>query len=568
MITIQDTWERAFDGPAREGIEKLLPAFFTSSRWFGGKAKTIRSARFSDILRVDMDAASMTLAFVKVTYAEGGVETYTLPMTASFGQSADRIRREHPAAIIGSINVIEPKGSKEGLLHDALWNEGCAHFLLDSMGRRARFHGPSGTLVASATPAFDDMAVDTRTPVSVMKAEQSNTSVKFGDRVMLKLYRRAEPGLNPELEIGRTLTSRKFGHSPALIGALEFTRESDDEPTTVALAQTFIPNQGNAWEFTLTQLSRYFDGVSGLPPHQIAPDPSTIQEVCSPPVSRDLFFGFLEAADLLGRRTAELHVALGATSSDPAFAPETCPSSYLRSRAEAMALSTTRALTLLRSRWATLSQSDQAQAQRVLDAEPAILARLGVLVMVPPNAMRIRCHGDYHLGQVLYTGHDFVIIDYEGEPARPLAERRAKHSPILDLAGMIRSFHYATHAALRQRLGFQANDTATPDLSPWAHYWYRSVRATFLSGYRAVASRAPFYPQSREEFDILFDVHVLEKALYELTYELNNRPDWIAIPLSGILQLFDASNTSSDYNEMTDRPEDENVPRPATQPKG
>ncbi len=567
MITIQDTWERVFDGPSREEIEGLLPAFLTSSRWFGGKAKTIRSARFSDVLRVNMDAATMVLGFVEVSYGEGAVETYTVPMTAAFGQKADRIRRDHANAVIGSLNVVGPQGCQEGLLYDALWNEDCAYSLLNSMGRRAQFQGRSGTLVASATPLFDDIPISqTTAPVSVMKAEQSNTSVKFGNRVIMKLYRRAEPGVNPELEIGRTLTTRRFRHSPALVGALEYTHEGD-EPITLALAQTFIPNQGNAWEYTLSELSRYFDGVSHLNPGLAYPDPSAIRMLNSPPARADLFFGYLDAAHLLGRRTAELHLVLGEGSRDPAFAPETCPSSYLKSRVNAMCLSATRALTLLRGRLSMLSASDQEQGRQVLKQEPAILARLGGLITVPPTAMRIRCHGDYHLGQVLYTGHDFVIIDYEGEPARPLAERRAKHIPVVDLAGMIRSFHYATHMALRQYHEIHPTKREVRELEPWAHHWYQSVRAAYLTGYRTVAGRASFCPQSRQDFNILLDVHVLEKAIYELTYELNNRPDWVAIPLGGILQSFDASAASSDYGDRADRVEDENDPCSSEQPR-
>ena len=225
MITIQHNWERAFDGPARADIEELLPAFLTSSRWFGGKANTIRSAHFSDVLLVDLEGTRMVLGFIVVSYVEGGVETYSVPMTAAFEKKADQIRRDHANAVVGSLNVVGPKGNQMGLLYDALWNEDCVYSLLNSMGRRAQFQGSSGTLVASATPLFDSRAAPSRTPVSVMKAEQSNTSVKFGDRVIMKLYRRVEPGINPELEIGRTLTSRKFQHSPAVVGALEYTHE-------------------------------------------------------------------------------------------------------------------------------------------------------------------------------------------------------------------------------------------------------------------------------------------------------------------------------------------------------
>ena len=194
-----------------------------------------------------------------------------------------------------------------------------------------------------------------------------------------------------------------------------------------------------------------------------------------------------------------------------------------------------RTLTLLRETVARLPDVDRSKAQQVLEMESAIGSRMRALLTVEPTALRIRCHGDYHLGQVLYTDGDFVIIDFEGEPARPLAERRTKHLPIMDLAGMIRSFHYAAYVALRERV---AQDGARDgdDLEPWARTWYRSARAAFIQGYMKQTAVASFQPRSQGEFTLLLNVHLLEKAVYELGYELNNRPAWVAIPLHGILK--------------------------------
>lgn len=534
MITIHNNWERVVDGQAHTELEGLLPAFLTSSRWFGGKAKTIRSAKFTDILRVDRGDSPMLLGFVEVSYSERDVETYTVLMTAAFEAEADRIRRDHSSAVIGAVTVLGPQGNHVGVLYDALWNEACAYSLLASMGQGAQFQGTSGTVVGSATALFDEVAERPHAAaISVMKAEQSNTSVKFGDRVIMKLYRRVEPGINPELEIGRTLTARNFRHSPSLVGALEYHQRSND-PTTLVLAQTFVANRGNAWEYALSQLSHYFDRVSSSASNNSSFEPD-----------------FVDAARLLGRRTAELHMALGETSDDPAFAAEVCSSSYIQSRVQAMQQSAIRALTLLRDRLCTLPEIKQAQAQVVLGQQSLILDRLGSLGKSPLTAMRIRCHGDYHLGQVLYTGEDFVIIDYEGEPARPLAERRAKHIPVVDLAGMVRSFHYAAHAALRQRGEFQT----TQSLISWAEQWYQSARTAFLRGYHAIAGEAPFSPRSHQEFHLLLDRHLLHKALYELAYELNNRPDWVDLPLTGILQCMNASTATSDREVWGERKE-------------
>ena len=278
----------------------------------------------------------------------------------------------------------------------------------------------------------------------MMKGEQSNTSIRFGDKAIVKMYRRLEQGVNPDLEIGRVLTARDFRHTPGVLGALEYVRERQ-EPMTLAIAQQFIANTGDGWRYTVHELQQYFDRIVAMrgdsslrPGHPAAPN--------------DLLGGYGEAAARLGQRTAELHITLAQSTDDRAFAPESCSPEYLQLRCEAMLQLAERSLTLLRENVARLPEVDRSKAQQVLEMEPAIASRMRALLTVEPTALRIRCHGDYHLGQVLYTDGDFVIIDFEGEPARPLAERRTKHLPIVDLAGMIRSFHYAAYVALRERV--------------------------------------------------------------------------------------------------------------------
>ncbi len=537
MITVRDNWKAVFDGAGRAKLEERLPAYLLAARWYGAKAKTIRSTRLADVLQQSDGDGSMVLGLVEVAYGEGGADTYTLPMTAAFGAEADRIAQEHPQAIIGPLTVIEPQTELHGILYDAVWNRECAYSLLTSMGRRAEFRGSSGTLVGSATELFDDTALSAcAASSSVLKGEQSNTSVKFGDSLIMKLYRRVEPGINPELEVGRTLTARHFLHSPALVGALEYVQEGA-EPMTLALTQRFVANHGNAWDYTVTQLSHYLDGVVAHKGRERPGAEKAKQQETQASETSDVLFRYRDAASLLGRRTGELHLALGQPSDAVDFAPEICSSRYAESRVRAMQEAATRALALLRRRLSSLSDNDRQLATAVLKQESILLDRLGALARHPVTAQRIRCHGDYHLGQVLYTGKDFVIIDFEGEPAKPLAERRAKLLPLADLAGMIRSFHYAAHVALRSVQSRHPAEPALPDLVPWVEQWYHSARKAFLRSYRTVAGEANFSPRSRQEFNLLLHVYLLDKALYELAYELNNRPDWVGLPLSGILEL-------------------------------
>jgi maltose alpha-D-glucosyltransferase/alpha-amylase len=239
----------------------------------------------------------------------------------------------------------------------------------------------------------------------------------------------------------------------------------------------------------------------------------------------------------LGRRTAELHLALASDPVDPNFAPEPFTAGYQRPLHQSMRNLTGRVLQLLRRRLKTLPEAAQAEAQQVLDFEPELFRRFHSLLDHKISALRTRTHGDYHLGQVLYTGKDFVIIDFEGEPARPLKERRLKRSPIQDVAGMLRSFHYAAYAAFfEQAASGLVQPQSQTTLEMWSRFWHTWVSVAFLKTYLQVANGAPFLPQSPAELRILLDAYLLEKAVYELGYELNNRPGWVKIPLQGILQ--------------------------------
>jgi len=247
---------------------------------------------------------------------------------------------------------------------------------------------------------------------------------------------------------------------------------------------------------------------------------------------------YVELARLLGQRTGELHLALTSDKENRDFAPEPFNPFYQRSLFQSIRNLTVNNLQLLRSRAKTLTTQDAVKAERVVALQEQLLNRFKPLYQKPISAMRIRCHGDYHLGQVLYTGKDFMIIDFEGEPARPLGERRIKRTPLRDVAGMLRSFDYATHAALFQQLE-RGNIQAAqlPELEPWTRYWYQWVSAIFLKAYFGIISQSDLVPKDISTLALLLEASLLEKAIYEVGYELNNRPDWVRIPLDGILQL-------------------------------
>jgi maltose alpha-D-glucosyltransferase/alpha-amylase len=377
-----------------------------------------------------------------------------------------------------------------------------------------------------------------------MQAEQSNTSVVYGDRLILKIYRRLEEGVNPDVEIGRFLTEqREFANTPPVAGALEY-RPRGGAPMTLGLLQGYVANQGDAWSMTLDTLGRYFERVlteQMSPPPDAPRDSATLLELARaglPELVCQQLGTYAERARLLGRRTAELHLALADAGQDSAFAPEPFTPFYQRSLYQSMRGQAARAMELLRKSIARLPEETRADARRVLEREPQIAARFRAVIERKIGGLRTRYHGDYHLGQVLFTGKDFVIIDFEGEPARPLSERRLKRSPLRDVAGMLRSFSYAAYTALLElSSGAQIRPEDRAAAECWANHWSRWVSVAFLGAYLETAGQAAFLPRDPAELALLLDAFTLDKALYELAYELNNRPDWLCAPVNGILQL-------------------------------
>jgi maltose alpha-D-glucosyltransferase/alpha-amylase len=378
---------------------------------------------------------------------------------------------------------------------------------------------------------------------SVSKAEQSNSSIIYGDRLILKFFRHLEEGINPDLEINRFLTARKFPHSPPLAGALEY-QNPGGAISTVGILTTFIPGCKDGWDFTLDTLSRFYDRVATLPAEKRQPPAlptavvARLAALSMPAEAQDMIGTYLESAAMLGERTAALHLTLASESDDPAFAPEPFTAHSQRGLFQSFRNLARNNLQLLSVKLKSLPPGIQPQAQKVISLEPEILKRFRAIYEHSIDAVRIRHHGDYHLGQVLSTGKDFLILDFEGEPALPISERRLKRSPLRDVAGMIRSFHYAAHAALLKQSERGTVQTAQlASATAWGRFWFHWVSAAFYKAWRTTAGSAAFVPSSEEQLQMMLDIFLLRKAVYELGYELNSRPDWVRIPLQGILEL-------------------------------
>jgi maltose alpha-D-glucosyltransferase/alpha-amylase len=402
----------------------------------------------------------------------------------------------------------------------------------------------AGEIVALPSRVFRKVSGPADEPLepSLLRREQSNTSVIFGNRLILKIFRRMPEGINPDLEIGRFLTEEaEFGHTPPTAGALEY-RPMKGEPSTIAILQGMVANEGDAWTYTLDQLEDYYEGVvtRSAPEELPALSVNNLLGIAGTDVSgeaEEAIGPYLRSAQLLGQRTGELHVALASRSDDPAFAPEALTPLYRRSLYQGMRSQADRTLTLLGERLSDLSDDIRPAAKEILGLEDSVFARMHRILDKQVAGMRIRCHGDYHLGQVLYTGKDFVIIDFEGEPARPMSERRLKRSALTDVAGMLRSFNYASVFSLLSG-GMRPEDISR--LKPWARFWNLWVSAVYLKAYFVATREAGLLPQAKEDLGILLELHLFEKAFYELSYELNNRPKWVSVPITGILEMLQA----------------------------
>jgi maltose alpha-D-glucosyltransferase/alpha-amylase len=528
VLDAENGWESLLEGPERERVETKLPQFLPKQRWFGGKSRRILATTVVDWGTVDDRSA---LLLVGVRYADGGTETYFLPLAIALDDTGDL-----PSAAVLS-RVVAPGGA--GVLVDGAADDAtCAAFLA---GVAARSQWPMRRGVVQATPGYRFAELQGPNELSPQRGtvEQSNTSIRYGHRLILKLFRRQEPGPNPDCEIGRFLTEHgQFDRLPPFAGAIEYLAH-DAEPATLAMLQGLVVTQGDGWSWTLEELERYYESVVGQPlVADEALETASLLALAARPDAKlaSEFLGFyLGAAGILGRRTAAMHLALSSVE-DRAFVPEPFGPEDLERLVAEWRDHAMRALDRLKENLSHLPDDAVEQAGWALGRRRQLLERFTAIERSTARyGARIRIHGDYHLGQVLRVKNDYVVLDFEGEPARSLAERRAKHSALKDVAGMLRSFSYAAGAGLRAYTARRPHDPAR--LEWWARLWERSAAAAFLRSYSEGVAGVTFMPSDAVAFQAMLEAYLLDKALYELMYELDNRPAWVGIPLRGILSL-------------------------------
>jgi maltose alpha-D-glucosyltransferase/alpha-amylase len=514
-------------------LEKVLVADLADRRWFRGKAQTIRSGHIVD--RIDIPGAHGVLAFLRVDYIEEESEIYALPLAVATDFEAERMLLDSPSSVIAEI----VGGDSTGLLYDATADPAFGAALVRLAANRKKLRGNEAVVSALPMTASRGLAkaIDGHSARPGI-GEQSNTSLTFGDQLVLKMFRRFDPGPNPELEVGRALTeSAHFENAAPLQGALEVALNG--RTAAFAVLHQYVPNLGDAWSHTLAALSLVYEQVAArrteLGPAPAARHPLDVDDDELDQM-RDLIGIPLHEARLLGERTGEMHLALSSVTDDPAFTPERLSTLYQRSLYQSTRSSIRTSFNLLERRRRHLTPAQSELADTVLGLQASILDDLRSITTEKIDAMRIRIHGDYHLGQVLFTGNDFVIIDFEGEPQRPMSERRIKRLGLRDVAGMLRSYQYTTQMALRVAMNSGVEEPGHADhLAEWGDALARWLAAAFLRGYLTTLDGTSLIPSDSGHLKRLLDTLVLDKAAYELSYELNNRPDWVEIPLRGLI---------------------------------
>jgi maltose alpha-D-glucosyltransferase/alpha-amylase len=557
-------------------LNALLPAYIARQRWFGGKSRTIHSTRTTSTLAIE---PTSVIALVEITYADASTDLYQLPLALASDDQAATIQTTSPGAIIATLHhaghltvLFDATASptfRAALLNKIITAAPGAPQLalslskgpdsetqardtaqppastpgaprLDSatwVGDTARPPARSSSDLIATRSSTLDAARFIDVPSRLASAEQSNTSLLYNNLAILKLFRclrqssdATSTGENPEVEVARFLTEvAHFPHIPAYLGDLR--RASDS--TTLAFLQTFAPNLGDGWAWTLNDLDRFYKSVATLP---TPTDPAQILEHAST---------YLTAAELLGQRTAELHLALATPTENPSFTPEPTTAEDLANDRQRIHHQLTTALDALQSALdaspTTLTPEAVHLATELLTHRDDLLARIHALDGDPARfGQRIRIHGDYHLGQLLRiqtkSHPDFLLLDFEGEPARSLADRRRKQSPLRDVAGMLRSFSYAARTGLQSAI--QRTPANASNLEAWATAWETAATTAFLRGYHSTLAANPLLlPPSAQDSAQDLNAFLLEKASYELLYELNNRPTWLVIPLTGLLAI-------------------------------
>jgi len=508
--------ERLLEGREKIAFERtIVPAFLTGRRWFAGRGRQLERVRLVSVAarRAEGQERAFLLPTAEVVIKGGDIQRYFLPLALAEEGDEDA----------GSAYAVARvrRGARVGIVLDAEGDPNFAMTMLSLIRKGEHLKSSEGEIVFTTTKALagQDQAESDGGPVQRLGGEQSNTSFNIADRMVLKIYRRIREGINPEIEIGRFLTEvAGYANTPALYGIAEHVG-ADGRRTALAILQQFVRNQGDAWAWTLESLGREIERLSLLPEREA----TQIEDEAS---------FELHYVRTIARRIAEMHIALTVATDDPAFAQEPLKREDVEAVAEEARSLAKGAYQAVERLMPELQGQRAEHARSFLQSRGAIETAIAAATVVPIRAIKSRIHGDLHLGQILIARDDVMIVDFEGEPLRSLDERRMKASPTADVAGMLRSYAYA--AATASRTEARPGSRRTAEI---ARLWQNLVSTTFHAAYEEGTRGTPVFIEDERTRHLLLNLHLLRKALYEIGYEASHRPDWIDIPVRGVLDI-------------------------------
>ena len=523
-LVMRDGWIPMLSSREGRALEQqVLPIYLAQKRWFAAKDDRIEQTRIRAMNELTGSEGNLLLLQLDVSLARSKeTQRYLLPLALSWSEEAGNTNWPLTPYMIARLR----RGPRMGAIYEATPTENFGPALLEAMRGERRLEGPYGVVQFRAGPAL--AAVETPSPVTgrAMGADQTNSSINIADKAMLKIYRRLVPGEHPEIEMTRFLTEvAGFANIPKLLGDIEYV-EADGTRWALGLAQEFVRSQGSGWEHAVHYLDRVFDAARVVEPGVGAPTATERHAI------------YAEQMRILARRIAEMHQALAVETADPAFRRETLSEKDLAAWRQRFLGDAEATFDALQAAQKTASEADALILKDLLSRRADCLETFKKLADGPVTAMKTRIHGDLHLGQILVVQNDFYVIDFEGEPARSLEERRAKGSPLRDVAGMLRSFDYAAGVTLN-KLAEQDPDGVARVRADAAE-WKRLVQETFMASYSDAIAGCPSWPADPAEAERLLKLFLLDKVLYEIRYEAANRPAWLRIPLAGLAEILDS----------------------------
>ncbi|HEY3913192.1 MAG TPA: maltose alpha-D-glucosyltransferase [Verrucomicrobiae bacterium] len=560
VLTINYPWQEVLLEKNRLQIRGIFPDYLRRQPWFLGKSKMIKLLTSRETVPVRMpDGNEAIVAYLQVEYVGADMEFYALPLAFAAGADAEAVRKNAPGCVIAELNLPTPEQS--GVLYDGLGSGEFCSALLELITGPRRLRTSNGEIEGVRLPGLRQILGGAALPKpGPMRNNRSNSCVDFDDKVTLKMFRRLEAGINPEFDIGKFLTAQGFPNAQTLVGAIEY-RGQTNARTTLGVAHAYISSKTTAWDYTLDSTSRYYDRAitwveEGKLPELSRPEPLKLLEPDLPKDAAEVIGTYLESARLLGLRTAELHCALASDTENVDFAPEPATPYYRRAVFQSMRTAALQQLRLLRKELKTLPEDLRETAQKVADLEGAIMETFRALSDRRVLAKRLRLHGECRLDHAFWTGKDFVFIDFEGDASAPIGQRNIKHSPLRDVAAMVRSFHYAAYVGLEQHVerGSILRDNL-PKFESWMRYWNRWISAAYLKAYFQNIAAAGVLPGNEEDLLVMLRAHILERMIGELGTHLQERDKWMGVPLQGILFLVGEAEESQKRRSNAAPPE-------------